>query len=398
MGSDLLISFFEGRVSHFLLEGVRMANNFLLFGITALLLYRQIRKQQHHLKTSEAQYRRLFESNPNPMWVFHTETFAFIAVNDAAIDKYGYSQEEFLARTIWDIRPVEDHKLLKENLKLSSQEARDAGIWRHIKKSGEVFPVTVVSHDVFFNRLSCKMVMATDMTAIVQHEEKLKEAYRKEKALNNELAENYERIEKAEREGRLMAQVMDKINNLVLITGADDRITWSNKAFSRFTGFAAEEAVGKNPGELLSGHGTDAQTVIQLRQAIQDRNFFEEEMISYKKNGDAYWTQLSISPIFDETGAFSFFVSVESVITERKEREQKILAQHAILQEIAWTNSHELRRPVGNLLGLIGILQDTNSDQERQECLEMLARCSQELDQIIRDTNQKTQRMELKVG
>jgi len=332
------------------------------------------------------------------MWIFHSETYAFIAVNDAAVAKYGYSREEFLHLTIWDIRPAEDNELLKETLKLRSPKTRDAGIWRHIKKSGEIFPVAIVSHDVLFDQQPCKMVMVTDMTGTIRNEEKLRDAYEKEKALYDELSTNYNRLEKVEHEGRQMAQVMDKINNLVLITGADDQITWCNQAFSQFTGFAPEEAIGKTPGELLSGQETDAEIVIRLRQAIRDRQFFEEEIISYKKNGEAYWTQLSISPIFDETGAFRFFVSVESVITERKEKEQKIGAQHAILQEIAWTNSHELRRPVSNLLGLISILKDATSEKEQQECLELLANCASELDQIVRETNQKAERLELKAS
>ena len=60
------------------------------------------------LRESEASYRRLFEVNPHPMWVYDLETLRFLAVNDAAVRRYGYSREEFLALTIRDIRPPED--------------------------------------------------------------------------------------------------------------------------------------------------------------------------------------------------------------------------------------------------------------------------------------------------
>jgi len=57
----------------------------------------------------------LFENNPLPMWVFDLETLAFLAVNQAAIVKYGYSRDEFLRMTLQDIRPPEDiHALLPE--------------------------------------------------------------------------------------------------------------------------------------------------------------------------------------------------------------------------------------------------------------------------------------------
>ncbi len=59
------------------------------------------------LRKSEEQYRYLFENNPHPMWAYDVETLAFLAVNDAAVDKYGYAREEFLEMTIEDIRPTD---------------------------------------------------------------------------------------------------------------------------------------------------------------------------------------------------------------------------------------------------------------------------------------------------
>ena len=57
---------------------------------------------------SEARYRKLFESNPHPMWVYDLETLRFLAVNEAAVKHYGFSLDEFLTMTIEDIRPSED--------------------------------------------------------------------------------------------------------------------------------------------------------------------------------------------------------------------------------------------------------------------------------------------------
>ena len=68
------------------------------------------------LRKSEAQYRLLFESNPQPMWVYDLATLRFLAVNDAAVRHYGYSRAEFLDMTIKDIRPPEDVQLLVDHL------------------------------------------------------------------------------------------------------------------------------------------------------------------------------------------------------------------------------------------------------------------------------------------
>jgi PAS domain S-box-containing protein len=263
--SDLLISGLKNELSHFYLECLRMMNNIALFGVSAFFLYRTIQKQQHQLKTSELQYRSLFEANPNPMLIFHTESYVFTAVNDAAIAKYGFEKEEFLKMTIWDIRPPEDRGLLAETLKVTHDDTREMGLWRHMKKSGEIFWVSIVTHNITFDQAPCRTVMATDMNEVVLSEQKLRAAYQKEKDLNAQLAGNYE----------------------------------------------------------------------------------------------------------------------------------VMVSQHAILQDIAWSNSHELRRPVCSVLGLTGLLKDAVRQEEIMEYVSLLETCTEELDQIIKDTSRKINQLEL---
>ncbi len=392
--SDALISLCARYVPAFWLEYLRGINNILLFGITALFLYYRIRKQQQLLMLSEKQYRELFESNPNPMWIYHRESLAFIAVNEAAIAKYGYSKEEFLAMTIKDIRSTADYALLDEAIKRNPGGLKEAGMWKHIRRSGEVFPVSIVSHDVTFNRQNCRMVMATDITRIIQNEQKLREAYQKEKKLYNELAVKHQTIQQTEKENRIRGQVMNKINNLVIIVQDDRTISWVNQAFTDFTGYTLSEVSGKNPGKILFGPETDPEVVDRLISAIGQKIFFSGELINYKKSGEPYWTQLNLSPIFDEGGAFQFYISVETVITERKEKEKKILAQHLALQQIAWSNSHEIRKPICSIIGLISVLKGADDQQDRNDCLSALDICAKELDHLIKDINRKVEYIE----
>ena len=75
------------------------------------------RKQaEAELRESEKQYRLIFDGNPTPMWVFDHETLAFLEVNDAAVQHYGYSREEFLGMKLSDIRPPEDVPAMMEYL------------------------------------------------------------------------------------------------------------------------------------------------------------------------------------------------------------------------------------------------------------------------------------------
>lgn len=394
--SDVVISsVFGNKISPGLMEVLRSANNFILFGVTVVVLYRQIRIQQQKFSRSEKQYRRLFESNPNPMWVYHKQNWAFVAVNDAAIKKYGYTRQEFMGMTIRDIRTPEETQLLEKAIEHQEPGISEMGVWKHIKKSGEVFPVTIVSHNVDFNGQPCRMVMATDVNAIMLNEQKLQEAYQKEKDLNEKLATNYELIRKSQEESQNMSKMINKINNLVLIISESGTISWVNQAFIDFTGYHPEQIIGVTPVEILSGAKTDPNVVKQIRHSIQKKLFFSDEISYYKSNGELYCTQFSISPIYDESGRFKYFISVENIITERKEKEEKILAQHAILQEIAWSNSHELRKPVCSILGLMGVLKNTDNEEERKECLDLLEKSSNELDHILKKINEKIHQLKL---
>ena len=102
------------------------------------------------LRKSEAQYRLLFESNPQAMWVYDLATLRFLAVNCAAVRHYGYSRTEFLDMTIMDIRPPEDVKLLPQDHLAARGETQEyAGEWRHRKKDG-----TIINVDITASRLN----------------------------------------------------------------------------------------------------------------------------------------------------------------------------------------------------------------------------------------------------
>jgi PAS domain S-box-containing protein len=116
------------------------------------------------VRESERQYRLLFASNPHPMWVYDLETLRFLAVNDAAISRYGYSRDEFLASTIKDIRPAEDVPRLMESLRTGTTVFQESGIWRHRKKDGTVIDVEITSHMLDFDGRRAELVLAVDVT------------------------------------------------------------------------------------------------------------------------------------------------------------------------------------------------------------------------------------------
>jgi len=127
---------------------------------------RQRRKAEEQLRASEAQFRLLFEANPNPMWVFDEETFHFLAVNDAALRHYGYARAEFLALTVTDIRPPEDRAHVPAVI--ASQRGlvdTRVGEFRHQKKDGSLMDVEITVSSIPFNGRPGRLVLANDVTA-----------------------------------------------------------------------------------------------------------------------------------------------------------------------------------------------------------------------------------------
>jgi PAS domain S-box-containing protein len=134
------------------------------------------REAQQALRDSETRYRLLFECNPLPLWVYDLETLAFLAVNDAAVEHYGYSREEFLRMTLKDIRPAEDVPLLLENLSKPQTGFHLSDIcWRHRKKDGTIIDVEIACHSMVFADRNAEVVLARDVTESKRHEETLRE-------------------------------------------------------------------------------------------------------------------------------------------------------------------------------------------------------------------------------
>src|SRR5215203_1267080 len=118
---------------------------------------------ESEFRETEEGYRLLFESNPQPMWIYDRDTLVFLAVNDAAFHEYGYSLNEFLAMTIKDIRPPEDVPLLLEKV-ASVKPGMNSTSTRHFKKDGNLIEVEIVSHTLQYAGRRAELVLAMNIS------------------------------------------------------------------------------------------------------------------------------------------------------------------------------------------------------------------------------------------
>ena len=139
-----------------------------------------LRKSEAELRRSREDFRYLFKSSPLPKWVFDTETAKFLDVNDAAIAAYGFSRDEFLAMTIFDIRPREDAMKAARFLESDLPQRMEVRNWRHVRKDGELIQVDAFSHAIEFNGRPARIVVVIDVTQRNIAEEQLRQAQKME--------------------------------------------------------------------------------------------------------------------------------------------------------------------------------------------------------------------------
>ncbi len=127
---------------------------------------------EQRLIEGETKYRLLFESNPEAMWVYDAETLRFLAVNEAAVVRYGYTEEEFLSMTTTDLL-VSPAQSRSAQPRLPESQPQT---WFHQRrKDGTVIDVEFLAHPIEFSGRMAQMVIAKDVTGR-RRAEKVQEA------------------------------------------------------------------------------------------------------------------------------------------------------------------------------------------------------------------------------
>ena len=176
---------------------------------------------------SSEPFHLLFQSHPLPMWIYDLKTLAFLEVNDAAVEKYGYSREEFLRMTLKDIRPAEEVSRLEKDVKQKRPTLQHSGEWKHQLRNGRVIDVEITSHTLEYNGRKAALVTAQDVT-----ERKL--------------------VVTAMQEGQERFAALFRANPepIAITRLSDNRLVDVNLAWQEMTGYSREEVIGRTPLEL----------------------------------------------------------------------------------------------------------------------------------------------------
>ncbi|GEO80594.1 putative bifunctional diguanylate cyclase/phosphodiesterase [Pararhodospirillum oryzae] len=131
--------------------------------------------------------------------------------------------------------------------------------------------------------------------------------------------------ERARRESALLklSRAVEQSSASVIITDASGVIEYVNPAFSRISGYAAEEVLGQRPSVLKSGR-VAPEVYRDLWETLRAGREWRGEFHNRRKNGSLYWEQATISPVKNEAGEITHYVAVKDDVTEKKEIEEEL--------------------------------------------------------------------------
>ncbi|WP_416667146.1 hybrid sensor histidine kinase/response regulator [Egbenema bharatensis] len=269
----------------------------------------------------DSAYRRLFEVHPEPMWVYALETLQFLAVNQAAINHYGYTRDEFLSMTLADISLSADGSALQEYIPTEEMGLNHAGVQPQCRADGSVILVDIMTHILEFGGQRAAMVIARDVTQQRQTEAKAQES----KYLS----------QLAGRIARLGGWSVDLLTQ---------QIQWSPQVY------AIHEVPLDSPAPVLTA-GIDfyppeyRDRIRHLFMTCAEQGIpYDEELQIITAKGRRIWVRTIGEPVRDENGTIVKVQGAFQDITEKKHAEQALIfSQQQVrllaesLPQIVWT-------------------------------------------------------------
>jgi len=276
-------------------------------------------EMEESLRSTAWQYRILFESNPQPMWIYDKDALSFLDVNDAAVHTYGYSREELLRMTIQHLHASEEFFDFLKTAHTVRTPYLKPDVWRLRKKNGDIVDAEIAVHKIRFNNTEARFVVAVDITARKKAEELLKETRQLLHDVLNALP--------------IGVWITDNKGNIIMGNPAGKQI-WGGERYVGVDRYGEYKSWWKDSGKRI-GAGEWA-----LARAVTKGEISLDEVIGIEGFDGVRKTILnSAVPLRDADGNIEGALVINQDITERRRNEEELKRVHALLELQATTDS-----------------------------------------------------------
>lgn len=244
------------------------------------------------VRERDAMYRAVFETSADGFWVVDMQG-RFLEVNDAYVKMSGYSREELLGMRVPDVEAKEKPEETAAHIEKILRDGHDRFESLHRKKSGEVWPVEIVTTywAIGDGRI---FVFIIDISERKQTEARLHK----------------------------LSEAVERGGEAVMITDHDATIEYVNPAFTHITGYTADEVIGEKPS-ILKSSAQNSDFYKELWDTITQGKVWRGTLVDQRKDGSFYPTLMSVAPILDEAGEVRHYIAVQQDMSEYKRLEQQ---------------------------------------------------------------------------
>ncbi len=305
-------------------------------------------KSEARLRQAEEFYHTLFDNLPLPAWVYDWDSLMFLDVNQAAINGYGYSREEFLRMPITEIRtPEEGAELLKHFKKLSDEPENSQPPlkhWRHITKRGEAIDVEVDTFPISFGNHDANIVIANNITERRKLEQGLRESLRR------------------------FREIYETASEGIFIADFQGNLLSFNDSVVRLMGYTREELTHKNIRDLMPPEDFEYVNMIVNRDLKDARDNTMYEASCVDKSGKRFLVEFSASLVF-ENGKAIGMQGIGRDVTERKRLEEQLLKIQKLeaLGRLAGEVAHSFNNSLTVIQGFTTLLKRSDPGTEKQK-------------------------------
>ena len=264
-------------------------------------------------RARQASFRFLFEDNPLPMWVWDHATLRFLAVNNAALEKYGYSREHFLTLTLRDTKRSEDWNAISGVVSGDERKLREGIVSRHAKADGSLFDVELYGRSMTYEGRAASLVAALDITERKRAEGELR------------------------RTKQFLDTIVENMPAMLLVKDARTmRYVLANRAAEEVYGIRSEDMIGKTAEEVFpqqSGAYIAARDQVLLETGKM--LVIDEQPFETVKNGTRLLSSKKML-VRDESGAPQYLLSMSEDVTDRARARDQLahMALHDTLTDL----------------------------------------------------------------